>query len=78
MFHVSQINLYSCHKIETKTDAVRYVENEHDRTTYIEEFGDVVVVWDAKYRTWRVPAHKEEIAEFVQAKMVQCEKWGCN
>lgn len=75
---VSNIPLFSCHKIETKTDATRYIENAHDRDRYIEEFGDVAIVFDAKYRTWRVPAFKATIDKFVANKVKECERWGCN
>jgi len=74
----SETNLISCAKIETKTDIVRYVETEASREGYIAEFGDVSVVWDAEYRTWRVPAFKAEIDKYCEAKAIQCARWGCN
>ena len=74
----SEVNLLSSSTIETKTDIVRYVETEASREGYIAEFGDVAVVWDAEYRTWRVPAFKAEIDKYCEYKAEQCRRWGCN
>ena len=68
----------SNHKIETKTDLVWYIECEETRERFLDTFGDLEVVWDEEYQTWRVPAFNEVREKYIAHKVEQCARWGCN
>jgi len=64
-------------RIETTTDAIRLVRNEEDRARYIEEFGNVVVRYDADFKVYRVEEFNEQREAFTAAKARDCAIWGC-
>tara|TARA_Y100000310_G_C20047451_1_gene518965 strand:- start:105 stop:392 length:288 start_codon:yes stop_codon:yes gene_type:complete len=66
-------------RVETPTDAnqVFTVRNgEAGRRMFIAEHGDVTVVWDDKFKVWRVPAFAEKRKRFSNAKAKDCARWG--
>ena len=46
------------------------------RDRYIKENGDVTVVWDEKFKVYRVPAFKAQRDSFSQAKAKDIARWG--
>ena len=46
------------------------------RDRYIKDNGDVTVVWDEKYKVYRVPSFKVRQDTFTTAKAIDCERWG--
>ena len=69
-------NVWVGHSVQTTSDAHRMVANERIAKGYIEQFGDVEIVFNAKYKYWEVPAFKAEIAEYSKLKQAHCERWG--
>lgn len=63
--------------IETKTDALREIGSVKSAAAYIEEFGDVEVVYDNYYRWYRVPAFAQERETYKKFKTRDCAIWGC-
>lgn len=63
--------------IETKTDSLREIGCANSAAAYIEEFGDVEVVYDSNYRWYRVPAFVQEREIYVKLKTQDCAIWGC-
>ena len=70
-------------RVQTTTDAYRVMwidERFGDvhRERYIEQFGDVEVEYDEKYKHYRVPAFKAERDSYCQAKAEHCRRYGSN
>jgi hypothetical protein len=65
-------------KVHTTTDANRVLHEQDSFDNYIEQFGDVEVVYDEKYRVYRVPAFKEQRDRYCAAKAESCRRWGSN
>jgi len=64
-------------RIETDTDSVMIVGDEYSRKAYIDQFGDVETVYDAKTRWYRVPAFDAKRKEYSDHKARDCAIWGC-
>ena len=64
-------------QIETKSDAYQVVWNEYSLQRYLDQYGDVEVEWDSKYKVYRVPAFRADIERFTAAKAAHCDIWGC-
>jgi hypothetical protein len=62
--------------IETDTDSLRIVGDEYSRKMYIDQFGDVETVYDAKTRWYRVPAFDAQRKEYNDFKTRDCAIWG--
>ena len=69
-------NSWRGHSVETKTDSLRMVANERHAQQYIDQFGDVEIVLDEKYNTWKVPVFAEERKEYCDLKQAHCDRWG--
>tara|TARA_R110002020_G_scaffold103752_13_gene243163 strand:- start:461 stop:760 length:300 start_codon:yes stop_codon:yes gene_type:complete len=70
-------------RVETTTDAYRVMWicdrfGDAHRENYIEQFGDVEVEYDDEWNVYRVPAFKEQIDKYSEAKQRHCERWGSN
>ena len=46
------------------------------RDRYIKENGDVTVVWDEKFKVYRVPSFKVQQDSYSNAKAIDCSRWG--
>ena len=70
-------------RVETTTDALRVIwiderfGNAH-LDSYIKQFGDVDVEYDAEDNVYRVPAFKAERDSYCAAKAEHCRRWGSN
>lgn len=65
-------------QIEKKyDDCFRVLYNEEQKEMYIAEFGNVEVVYDAKYNVYRVPEFSGTIASYNHYKTMDCNRWGC-
>jgi hypothetical protein len=77
---VSEITLGNdATRVETPTDADRVFagpNGEAHRLKFIAEHGDVAVIWDQKFKVWRVPAFAEKRVRFSNAKAKDIARWG--
>jgi len=71
-------NVWVGHSVQTTSDASRMIANERIAQGYIEEFGDVEIVYDDKYKQWVVPAFKAERDEYSKLKQAYCNQFGSN
>jgi len=63
-------------RVETTTDAYQILTNTWSLSNYIEEYGDVKVVWDNEEKVYRVPAFKTKIEKYTAIKAANCKIWG--
>ena len=85
---LSEINITATNgnqgiRVETTTDALRVMWidarfGDVHRERYIEQFGDVDVEYDAKYKQYNVPAFKQQRDSYCAAKAEHCARWGSN
>lgn len=59
-----------------KSDALSLFTTEFAKNSFIEENGDVEIVWNERYKFWEVPAFAEGRAEYCKLKQAHCERWG--
>ena len=72
-------NVWRGHSVEKpKEDAHRMIGNERHAQNFIDEFGDVEIVFDAKYKQFVVPAFKAERDEYSKLKQAYCDQFGSN
>jgi hypothetical protein len=71
-------NVWVGHSVQTTSDASRMIANERIAQGYIEEFGDVEIVYDDKYKQWVVPAFKAERPPPSKLKQAYCNQFGSN
>ena len=69
-------NPWLSHSVETLTDAYRFINNRKSRNQFTDEFGDVKIEYDEKYKVYCVPAFAERIARYTAAKQIECDRWG--
>ena len=85
---ISEVNITATNgndgiRVETTTDAYRVIwiderfGNAH-LDSYIKQFGDVDVEYDAEDNVYRVPAFKAERDSYCAAKAEHCRRWGSN
>ena len=58
------------------SDSHRLFTNDFNKNSFIEENGDVEIVWNERYKYWEVPAFAEGRAEYCKLKRAHCERWG--
>ena len=71
-----EANAWKGHSVETNTELHYMVSSTQSAQRYIDQFGDVEIVYDEKYRRWRVPVFAEQIRRFSEAKALDCARWG--
>ena len=59
------------------SDAYRLFTNDFNKNSFIEDYGDVEIVWNEQYKHWEVPAFAEGREAYGIAKQRACETWGC-
>jgi hypothetical protein len=76
---ISEINLTGQEiRVQTKTDAWAIIWSEYQLQMYIQEFGDVEIIEKDNCENWfEVPAFKDQIASYVEMKIADCARWGC-
>lgn len=52
--------------------------NDFNKNSFIEDNGDVEIVWNAQYKYWAVPAFAESRAAYCEAKQRYCDTYGSN
>ena len=66
------------HQVErANSDAYAVFANEYAKQSFIEDYGDVEIVWNERWKHWEVPAFAEGRAAYGKAKQRACETWGC-
>ena len=58
-------------------DAHRLFTNDFNKNSFIEDYGDVEIVWNEQYKHWEVPAFAEGREAYGIAKQRACDTWGC-
>jgi hypothetical protein len=72
-------NVWIGHSVEKpKEDAHRMIGNERHAQNFIDEFGDVEIVFNAEYNHWKVPAFKAGRDEYSKLKQAYCNQFGSN
>ena len=71
-------DVWQGHSVQTTSDAHRMIGKERHAQGYIEDFGDVEIVFNTDYNYWEVPAFKAEIAEYSKLKQAYCDQFGSN
>ena len=59
------------------SDAYRLFTNEFNKNRFIENYGDVEIVWNERYKFWAVPEFAERREAYGIAKQRACDTWGC-
>ena len=59
------------------SDSDSLFTNEFNKNSFIEDHGDVEIVWNERYNYWEVPAFAESRAAYGIAKQRACDTWGC-
>ena len=59
------------------SDAYRLFTNEFNKNSFIENYGDVEIVWNERYKFWAVPEFAERREAYCIAKQRACDTWGC-
>lgn len=60
-----------------RSDAYRLFTNDFNKNSFIEDYGDVEIVWNERYKYWEVPAFAEGRKTYGEAKQRACDTWGC-
>ena len=63
---------------QPNSDSYALFTNDFNKNSFIEDHGDVEIVWNERYKHWDVPAFAEGREKFRQAKMKYIKKWGSN
>ena len=71
-------NVWVGHSVQTNADAHRMIGNERHAQSFIDEFGDVEIVFNAEYNHWKVPAFKAGRDEYSKLKQAYCNQFGSN
>ena len=70
-------NVWRGHSVELpKNDAHRMIGNEQHAQDFIDDNGDVEIVWNERYKHWEVPACAEGRKVYCDAKQRYCEQHG--
>ena len=75
--NVNQIELTRTTRVEGNTDAYHILSNQFQLDGYVEQFGNVEVVYDAEWKVYRVPSLDEKRNIYSEKKTRDCAKWGC-
>jgi hypothetical protein len=59
------------------SDSDSLFTDEFNKNSFIEENGDVEIVWNERYKFWAVPAFAEGRRIYSEAKQRACDTWGC-
>ena len=75
---ITDLNLNEQNRVETHTDAYNVISNEYQRDTYIEQYGNVEIEYDEKYKVYRslCPDMKEQREKYLDAKLEDIRRWG--
>jgi hypothetical protein len=74
--HPTGFNVVMYINVETTTDATQRLSDGWSLTSYIKQYGDVEVEYDALYKVYRVPAFKKQRDSYIAAKAEHCRRWG--
>ena len=58
------------------SDSYRLFTNDFNKNNFIEENGDVEIVWNERWKHWEVPAFAEGRAAYCKAKSRAVATWG--
>jgi hypothetical protein len=63
--------------VDTNKDSQRIIHNTNDLRMYIEDFGDLVIVFDPKHKRYNVPAFAKAQQIYNETASAHCAEWGC-
>ena len=63
---------------QPNSDSYALFTNDFNKNSFIEDHGDVEIVWNERYKHWEVPVFAESREKFRQAKMKYIKKWCSN
>ena len=61
---------------QPNSDAYALFTNDFNKNSFIEDHGDVEIVWNERYKHWEVPAFAEGRKVYCDAKQRYCEQHG--
>ena len=61
---------------QPNSDAYALFTNDFNKNSFIEDYGDVEIVWNERYKHWEVPAFAESRKAYCDAKRRYCEQHG--
>ena len=75
---ITDLNLNEKNTVETNTDAHHVISNEYQRDSYIDQYGNVEIEYDEKYKVYRslCPDMKEQREKFLEAKLSYIRQYG--
>ena len=75
---ITDLNLNERNTVETNTDAHHVVSNEYQRDSYIDQYGNVEIEYDEKYKVYRslCPDMKEQREKYLDAKLSYIRQYG--
>jgi len=74
--NVNQIELTRNTRVESDTDAYHILSNQFQLDQYVQQFGNVEVVWDDDWTVYRVPSLDAKRSEYETKKARDCARWG--
>ena len=74
--NVSEITLTRATRVEGNTDAYHILSNQFQLYHYIDQFGNVEVMYDEEWKVYRVPRLDAKRNLYSEAKTIDCAKWG--
>ena len=75
--NVNQIELTRNTRVESDTDAYHILSSQFQLDQYVQQFGNVEVVWDDEWTVYRVPSLDAKRNQYCEAKTRDCARWGC-
>jgi hypothetical protein len=75
---ITDLDLTKKNRVETDTDAYSVISNEYQQERYLEEFGDVFLVFDPEYDVYRVlcPKMHKKREKYLDAKLEDVRRYG--
>lgn len=75
---ITDLNLNEKNTVETNTDAHHVISNEYQRDSYIDQYGNVEIEYDEKYKVYRslCPDMKEQREKYLDAKLSYIRQYG--
>lgn len=75
---ITDLNLNEQNRVETNTDAYSVISSEYQRDSYIDQYGNVEIVFDPEYNVYRalcVKMHRQR-EKYLNAKLEDIRRYG--
>jgi hypothetical protein len=75
---ITDLNLNEQNRVETNTDAYSVISNEYQRDSYIDQYGNVEIVFDPEYNVYRALCVKMHLQreKYLNAKLEDIRRYG--